>query len=184
MTRLIPLLAALPVLAACAAPGPASVPVPQALAPSACAERLAETERVLAAAQSPEDELRAAPWVALATAEALGRCPDLAAPDGALLRLGNAALFAGQYWLAREAFAELSARFPDSGFNFEDVGGRRAALLEACGARVEELDAYRLGLLDARYGRAEDARRRLGRAGRSPCPPLAEAAREALSAVR
>jgi len=181
MPRLIPLLAALPLLAACAATPP---PVPQALAPAACAERLAETERVLAAAQSPEDELRAAPWVALTTAEVLGRCPDLRAPDGALLRLGNAALFSGQYWIAREAFTELSARFPNSGFNFEDVGGRRAALLAACGDRVEELDAYRLGLLDARYGRADDARRRLGRAARSPCPPLAEAAGQALSAVR
>jgi hypothetical protein len=178
-----PLLVLALLLSACAGT-PAPPPVPVALDPARCDERIAESERYLRAVASPEDELRNAPWVAVALAEVRGRCPGRADEDAVLLRLANAAFFAGQFWLAREAYAELSARFPESGFNFEDVGGRRARLLGDCATDVAGLDAYRLALLDARHGRPESAHRRLLRVTGSGCEVLRTAGQELVAGLR
>jgi len=181
--RAAPFLLLAVLLSACAGT-PAAPPVPLALDPARCDERLAESERYLRAVATPEDELRASPWVAVNLAEVRGRCPGRRDEDAILLRLANAAFFAGQFWLARSAYAELSARFPDSGFNFEDVGGRRARLLDDCAAEVGGLDAYRLALLDARHGRAESARRRLLRVTGSSCEGLRTAGQELAAGLR
>jgi hypothetical protein len=180
-----PFLIAAVLLSACAGTGgPAAPPVPLALDPAQCDARIAESERYLRAVASPEDELRTSPWVAVNLAEVRGRCPGRADTDAVLLRLANAAFFTGQFWLARQAYAELSARFPDSGFNFEDIGGRRARLLDACEADVGGLDAYRLALLDARHGRPESARRRLARVAGSACEALRAAGQDLAAGLR
>ena len=181
--RALAALAALGLSACAQLGGPtAQPPVPQPLDPAQCAARVAETETHLRAVESPEAELRILPWVAASLAEVRGRCPDLPGMDGVLLRLGNAAFFGGGFWTARHAYAELSARFPDSGFNFEDGGGRRARLIDACGNDVAGLDAYRLALLAARHGRLADARARIRPALSSGCAALRTAAREAAEA--
>lgn len=181
--RAAPFLLLALLLPACAT-APAVQPVPVALEPARCDERIAESERYLRAVATPEDELRASPWVAVNLAEVRGRCPGRADEDAVLLRLANAAFFAGQFWLARGAYAELSAHFPESGFNFEDVGGRRARLLGDCAADVAGLDAYRLALLDARHGRPESARRRLLRVTGSGCEALRAAGQELAAGLR
>ena len=165
-------------VAGCAGPVKQEVKAQPALDAADCASRVGDSERYLAATVSPETELVTAAWVSYVLAEVMGRCPGLEQRDAILLRLGNAAFVSGSFWLAGQAYAALARDYPTSDFNFEDVGGRRARLLDRCAHDIVALDALRMGLLQGRYGGIAEARRYLTAAGRSNCLEIAAYARE------